>query len=90
METKTIVRKRNHTAEWTPLGWKSDDPVTAAFCEYVICGSTVSLPFYPNRHRCFVEQLLTVCRNRNIDAELISLGSSDSEFSDPDNPDAVF
>jgi hypothetical protein len=90
METKTIVRIENQTAEWTPDGWKSDDPATAAFCEYVICGSSVSLPFFSNRHRPFAEQLLTVCRTENIDAELISLGGCDLPFTDPDDPDAVF
>jgi len=90
MEPKTIVRIGNHTAEWTSQGWISEDPVTAAFCEYVICGSRATLPFFPNRHRSFVEQLLTVCRTENMDAELISLGGSDQAFTDPDDPDAVF
>lgn len=85
-----MVRVEAHLAGWTPRGWASEDPVTAAFCEYAFSGAGIPLPWFSNRQRSFAEQLLAVCRRENIDAELISLGGSDLAFTDPDDPDAVF
>ena len=89
MQTKTIVRIGDHLAEFTPLGWKSDDRSTAFFCSYA-GHAGVPLPWYPNHQRAYAEQLLEVCRKENVDAEIISIGGSDSLFSDPEYPNAKF
>ncbi len=80
METKTIVRIGNYIAEWTPLGWRSDNPKTASFCDYAFYAGGISPPWYPNRRGSFAEQLLAVCRNENIDTEIISIGGSDAKI----------
>lgn len=90
METKTIVRIGSHLAEWTPLGWKCDDPETAFFCAYAKRGSGVPKPFNTNYQRGEAERLLAVCREDKLDAEIISIGGSDDVFSDPDNPNLLF
>jgi hypothetical protein len=89
METKTIVRVGDHLAEFTPLGWKSDDRRTAFFCSYA-GHSGVPLPWHPNKEQAYAEQLLEVCRQRHIDAEIISVGGYDGPYTDPEFPNAKF
>jgi len=90
MEPKTIVRVGDHLAELTGLGWKSTDLETAFFCDYASRQSYIPMPFYLNPQRAAAEHLLAVCRRRRIDAEIISLGGVDQEYSDPDNPNMLF
>lgn len=90
METKTIVRIGEHLAEWTPLGWKTNDPNTAFFCEYAMRHSGIPMPFFTNYERAEAELLLAVCLREKMDAEIISVGGIDAKFSDPNNPNLLF
>jgi hypothetical protein len=89
METKTIVRIGNHIAEWTQLGWRSEDAHTATLCAFS-AHAEVPLRWHPNRERSYAEQLVAVCLARNMDAEIISIGGREANFTDPNYPDAKF
>jgi hypothetical protein len=89
VETKTIVRIGAHLAEFTPLGWKTEDPETARFCNYARRHADVPMPWYPNHQRSEAELLLEVCRGEGMDAEIISIGGSDAIFTDPDNRNKI-